>query len=660
MPKHPENLKDLRSVDVTGEIKSYVVGLSNQIDDARNERKNLEQAVDRLHRLRYGVRPKKTHPWPGAANYSIPLIDTDIARIKPSYVNLAFAVSPIVTFEPYGAEDVDPAKKREMLFDWRMRTQVDFFMPYNYGLDMVLGAQGQTIFRTIWKYTTRTYYEELDLEELDERILEAIYDPRVDDELLFRIIQEELDIDIDFEENIKAIDKAIKQFRDGKTSLKMTLLEVDEDKPEVTACDPFVDLTVPYDTKDINDARLIDYKYWVSKNDLKIAIRDEKYEAFSDSEIDSWAKGERPRVNSHAMTSTGDNDMVLMHETCCWYDVDGDGIEDRCIVTWPDASPESVLRFIELPYDHGQWPYVQIKRELTDSHFYSTRGIPSLDEDFQVGVSTAVNQAIDNGTLTNTPVQVARKGVISNPRNRRFVPGEFVETNGATSDYELRQSVNASQPILFQQAQFLKSFSDARHGQQTSGLSSQTDLAGMGQGGKKTAREVDAIMQLQGQAQSLDLQVFQQQMAKVYYQIDALYWQFGSDEEEIAITGQAPIRVSRDEIQGKFNIVPNGRLDNSSPQMRLQKTMTAFNIGFQNPYVRQKELIQEVYKNLDQRYAQIFLKDDEELAQEQQQQMQMIQGQLAQQVNLRKISDDLDVRKEMLLEPIQGKKFAAD
>lgn len=660
---NPEDLKNLNKIEVTEELKSFVTELSRDIDEEINELSRWSQAVDRLDRLRYGVRTKKTHPWLNAANFVIPQIDTDIARLKASYVNLAFNVSPVVTFTPYGPEDVEPARLREELFDWRMRTQVDFFKPYNYGVDLVLGSRGQAVFRTIWKFTTNTYTVTLDLEDFPPQVVDAIFDPRMTDNLLFQVIQEQYRIDLDFDENVEEIQKAVKSFRDGKTKIELVLLEVDEDQPEVTALDVKDDLVIPADTKELNDARFIDYRYWVTKNDLKISMSNGKYEKYDDKDIDSWA-GSMQTAGFRTNNITPNDDMVLLHETCAWYDINDDGIKERCIVTWPDAAEQSVLRFIELPYDHGEWPYVQVKREMTGDGFYETRGIPSLIEDFQTGMSTALNQAIDNGTLLNMPERVARKGVISNPRNRRFLPGELTEVNGSITEYETRVHGNAAQPILFQQVQFLKSFADSRLGQLTSNFSSQTDLAGIGERGKKTKAEVDSLVSLQAQAQSLDLMVFQNQMADVYYQIDALYEQFGPEEEYVQITGQQPRRVGRDEIKGRFSIVPNGRLDNATPQQRLQKDIAAYQIGLQNPYVKQKELIEEIFNNIEARLAKTLLKSDEELLQEQQQQAQAIEAQKVQSVQegvaVRKMSDDLDIRKEVLLTPIQGRKYAPD
>lgn len=660
MKQHPENLDDIKSIGITDEIKEFVSQLATDVDEEKSNRKWWEEKIDRYRCLRYGIRKPKTHPWPGCANYSLPLIDADITRLKPAYVNLAYSVSPVVTFQPYGPEDLEPAQKREKLFDWRLRTKVKFFPPYVLGIDRML-EQGLTVFKTIWKFNTRTYSEIIDIEELAPEVVDVLYDARVSDEDLFKIFQEELKIDLEHEENIDAINKAIEDFRSGETKLELDIVETADNQPEVIAVDLREDLVVPQDTINLNDARLIDYIFPTTVNDLKIAMRDGKYEHYDEDEIESWAN-KTPTDKQPGLLYRESDDVVWIHETCCWKDVNDDGIKERCITTWPEADPSSPLRFIELPYDHGEWPYVDVRRELNDDGFYTSRGIPELDEDFQKGISTLFNQTVDAGTIMNNPQVVYKTNTLVNPRNIRYTPGERVEVNSTTSDYEVRQLTNIAQPAMLQLSQYLKSWADQRNGNQTSGVSDDTVLSGQGQGGKKTAKEIELITALHTNVQSLDLQVFQQQMARVYHQIDSLYDQFGDDEETILVTGQLPERVTRGEIQGKFDVVPNGRLDNSTPQVRLRKAVTALQLFNQDPYIKQRELREFVMDDLDDNLSQRVVKTEQEVMQEQQMQMQMqmqMQNeQLRKQIGIRKMSDDMDIRKEMLLTPIQGKKFA--
>lgn len=616
MPKsevHPEALSEVNSLEITGEVREFISEMKNSIEYHQNQRMDWETRVDRWAQLRFGIRNKKTFPWPGAANYMLPLIDSDINQLKPPYVQLAFGVSPTVSYEGFGPEDQEPARKRELLMDFRLKNQMDFFKPYVIGVDKML-EKGFVVFKISWNFETRAYTEFFDLNDLDPDVVLAMH--QTTDEMLFSMIEEELKPDMEFDENVEAIWKAIKKFRNGKTKIEIEFVEKEHDEAAVTACDPKEDITVPIDTQDLNDARFIDYKFWISKNNLKRAMRDDKFEEYSDDEIESWlSKSYQGRYMQSArdgVMNYGRPEMILMHETCVWYDVNDDGIDERCIVTWPDAAPEAVCRFIELPYDHGQWPYVQVKRELIDDWFYASRGIPALDEDFQVGISQKFNQDIDTQTILNTPTWITRKNAVKNIRNLKYVPGQWLEVEDPTKDAQLVQNPNLSQSTFLTSAQYLKGWANERLGRIGAASSSPVNIPGQGEGGKKTAREVSAISYLGSQATSLDLMVFQMQMQRVYSQIDALYEQFGSEEEEIMV-GEKPMKISRREIQGRFNIVPTGKFDNSMPELRFQKSLNLLKLFANDPDVKQYELKKQVMQDLDLRLARKLLLTPEEI-----------------------------------------------
>lgn len=651
--KDPEALSDLKSAKIDAGVKDFVNGLSSAVVQDKSARGFWETAIDRYKALRFGLRNIKNFPWKNCANYSMPLIDTDITRVKPAYVNLT-NISPIVSFEPYGAEDIEPARKREFLFDWRMRTQVKYFKPYVTGIDYLL-SEGATIYKTSWKFETRNYYKTIDLADLSQEVLGALYDPRMDDPMLHKILVEEFLIDDEFDENVEAINKVIKEFREGKSSFELKLVEISADHPELTPCSIREDITFPIDTCDLQEARRIDFVFTKSKNDIKLAMKNGRYAKYSEEDIDSWA-GSVPMNKMRRNTNSNENEadeLIWLHETCCWYDIDGDGYEERCIATWPDAKPDCVLRFIENPYDHGEWPYDLVKREYIGPGAFESRGYGALGEDFQNAITAFVNQSVDNGTITNTPRVKYKRGSIANIRNLRYVPGEAVEMLTSVEDMQIEHTGNSSQGFLFQSAQYFKSWSDQRTGNLSSGLTAPNNQSGQGPAGSKTAKEVGLVEQLQSETQSLDLQVFQEQMANVYYKIDSLYEQFGPDEEEFLITGEKPMKVSRREIQGKFNIIPNGKLDNSNPQLRAAKSFNLMRVFLNDPMINQRELKELFLAESDVRLIKVLLKTPEQLAQEQQAQVQAQekakQEAIQTQLGLKKAGDDLDIRKSHLI-----------
>lgn len=665
--KDPEALDNLKAVELTDEIINFVSQLDHSIEEEKSNRNDWETRIDVYTKKRYGIRAKKSFPWVGAANFVLPQIDSDINRLKPAYVNLAYGVSPIVTYEPYGPEDVVPARKRELLFDWRMRTQVKFFKEYCLGVDYML-HNGFKIYRTGWKFELRTYCKYLNLEDLPKEVLEAIYMPEVNDDILFHIIAEEMKPDLTLQENVDEINKVITKFRAGKTKFEFEFVEKSANRADVRACNPRDEVVFPVDTCDIQDAQFIDYRFYIPKNDLKKSMKSGKFTEYDDYEIDSWAKktfnagtdyikGLRDGKNNYM--NRRDNE-VLLHEVATWYDVNDDGIDERVLITYPEGSPSTILRFIENPYDHGLFPYVVVRREFNDAEIMSSRGIPALDDDFQTGISTLFNQDIDAGTIATTPTVVARKNSVKNLRNLRYVPGQVVETENGASDYTVTQNPNLGQTARFNSMQYLKAWSNDRIGNITAAISQANNSPGNGQQGQKTAREVSAIESSSGMLQSMDLLVFQNQMAELYYQIDSLYYQFGDDDESLMITNERSIKISRKEIQGKFNIIPNGRLDNANPALRAQKMLAMLQMFINDPYTRQDVLRKLYLDDYDVRISQQLLKTPQELQQDAMMQMQSQNDQLMTALKMQQGKDNLEIRKEALLAPITGRKYAED
>jgi len=666
--KHPENLKDNEAVKITQEIKDKITSLSQDIEEAKQRRGVWDTRQEDYYRKRFQLRRKRNFPWAGYPNYILPLIDSDIQKAKPAYINAAFGVYPIVTYEPFNPQSIQAARNREALLDYRIKHKMDFFEPYCIGVDKALQT-GFVVFKIIWKFASRKYSETLDISDLPPEVQDALYDVITTDAMIKKIAQEEFSVDMDFAENDEALDKMVSEFREGKTEFKMTFMEKEHNKAEVIACDPKEDIVVPADTQNIQDARFVDYRFYSTINELKIAMRDGKYEKFSDDELMEWTGKEtrsnrQDKLHREGITESGlSEELVYLHETCVWHDIDGDGIMERCIATWPNSAPEKVLRFIENPYDHGRWPYEQVERELIDVGFYSARGIPALDDDFQTGISASFNNDLANQLIVNTPFIKYTKNAVTNIRNRKFIPGEAVEVRDMNG-YSVEQSVNSSQGAFMVTQQQLKAWAQERIGNQSAGLTAINNPTGNGQGGKKTAREIEEISSVSGQSQTLDITTWQMQMKWVYYQIDSLYFQFG-EEEEFIMTGEEPQKVSRRDIQGRFNMVPTGKLDNSHPGLRAQKSFQVFEMFRGDPGVRQDELYQMVIGDLhDSKTAKRLLISKEERAQQAQAQIQAQeqakQKAVVEAVEIKRLGSMVELEKELGMAEIHGRKFAPD
>jgi hypothetical protein len=510
----------------------------------------------------------------------------------------------------------------------------------------------------------------LDLADLDQNVLEALYMPEVDDNTLGQILVEEFLPDLTLEENIEAIKKVIKQFRAGKTKFEFNFVEKSVNTAEVIAINPRTDIIFPVDCTDIQKASFIEHRYPMRKSEIKSMMKVGKFKPYDDYEIDQWSgatnydnstadylKGVRDGVSSYY---EDDEDSIIICEVDTWYDVNNDGVDERVRICYPYNNPSKVLYFIENPYKHGKFPYVVVRRELNDAEIMSSRGIPQIDEDFQTGISTLFNQDIDAGTISTTPTIVARKNSVKNLRNLRYVPGQVVETENGSADYQVTQNPNLGQSARFANMQYLKAWANDRIGNMQAAISSSNNTPGQSQIGTKTAKEVTAIASMASQNTAMDLMVFQYQMKDLYYQLDSLFYQFGDEVEELTITGEQPMKITRQEIQGKFSIVPNGKVGDADPVARSQQAQGIFQILQGNPFVRQDRLIKMFIDSHDVRVSKALLKTPQEMQQDAQQQIMAENDKLGVALNMQKAKNLMEVEKVAMLTPIEGRKYAAD
>jgi len=96
--------------------------------------------------------------------------------------------------------------------------------------------------------------------------------------------------------------------------------------------------------------------------------------------IDKIANKQDVDLSSHTIDVTRDeregiqrlqstNNLVKIWECYCWYDINNDGTEEKCVVTIaPDFNQE--LRKITLPFYSGNFPFVKLFYELTSDRWF--------------------------------------------------------------------------------------------------------------------------------------------------------------------------------------------------------------------------------------------------------------------------------------------------
>jgi len=613
---HPESLEKQNEVKFSSEDirNQFVKDLNGEIDDAIAARGKWENRQTRWYKKRYGIRPKKSFPWPGCANLHIPLTDKTIRKIKPSYVNLIWASMPYVCdFVGMGMgpeDDTAAAELNEPFFDWLFKVRMRAFKPTVLLVDKML-EKGFSLAKILWETKTRRYTQTISLKDIPPKWRQVIEDPLTTDDELAQYLADAVEFNLDDENESKQVWDAVRKYREGDQEFQFEMEEFEYNAPKLLCKDP-KDVIVPADTTDLQLARWIADRSWFTYNDLKLGAYDEKYEdsAVKDlgARLNKTSTGQKPNVKRDlsqysTLESTKDNregmsdfiansDLIEIMEVCCYYDINGDGIDEKCILTYPKEYPEIILRFIEYPYAHNRWPYVKIPFEYNDERYHSPRGAVEILDPIQTEITVQHNNKLDRQTLTTAPFFKFVPGTI-NPSNIRFIPNQGVPVP-RMDVLEVVQLQDMSYSFE-KEEMILKAWAEEYIGVMDFGIG---NVAKMSE--RRTATEIDALKQDRNQVFSLDARIFQDAMAEVYYQTWALWMQYGEDEIHIKITGQPkPRMVRKEDIMGQFNIVPSGTLQNTNPVMEAQKSLADITQFANDPYIDQYELRKDYWLRRD-------------------------------------------------------------
>ena len=599
MVKAKDIKKDPESLDQTQQVKmkdrdDFIKDLHGKIDQDLGDREQRDEKLTRWYKKRYGIRPSsKNFPWPGASNIHIFLTDEKIRKLKPNYINLAFEGDPVVMFQALGDTPLERATAAELLMDWVLKYKMNqapgmnYFRSLSLTVDRML-EKGKGYGKVIWDYRCNNTTTFVNIEKLPPEILEIVSDPLIMDEELLEIIYTYSELTPVIDEDVEQANNMVTQFRDGKKMLKYKAKTEIYNGPRLIPIDD-KDLIVPNYTTDIQEATRITHRLYLTANNLQMGAKSGKYSQKAVNKvIEEKKRSEKVQTKADGIISTEElsvlkqqregisqyetnSDLFEIWEIYFWYDIDGDGIEEKVVCTYHPASHE-ILRMIEFPYNHYKWPFVVFDYELNDDRFYSQRGLPELLDHYQTEVTVQENAKLDRMTLANSLQFKYRIGAL-NPKNVRFIPGQGIPVHRMEDLQEL--------PISNVDLSFDTEMSKIRALAET--YIGQPDLNLQGAGGeRKTAFEVSEMVSLGKQVFSFDARLFKDALHKLYDQIFELWIQYGPNNVEVKVTGGQPISLTKMDIIGNFEIVPSGEFTLLSRTLEVQRAFADLQLALQD------------------------------------------------------------------------------
>jgi len=532
------------------------------------------------HKLRMRIKKKKTFPFPGCSNIRLPTLDTKIKKVKSGLVNVIFGVRPIVQVVPSPSGNWQSAMKIEKFLDHLILDVMRFKQKAIISIDRML-EKGFYLLKPYWRLETTTRIETINLKELNLQEVLWIYDPDRQPEELVQAMAERLQADLSpmaAKDNISNLTEAAEKILNGETSITVELQDVLYNFPDVALCQPEKVYVPTYTGYNPQSARYIIHEFFISAEELKANAKSKGWDknavesvlykkevSLQDKQIEI-TKDEREGIER--LQGEG---LVKIWECYCWYDLNNDGIKEKCVVTVA-ADFDKVLRKITLPFYSGKFPFVKLFYELTDDRWFSHRGIPELIEDIVKEIDIQHMQKIDYGTMTNAPMYIFRAGQI-NKNAMQFVFGQGIPVHGMQQlDDILKplQQHNSNIDFSYEREQMMLETKIEE-------LIGQIDFTLQSMINKRQPRTLGEVqMQWQNQQMvfSLDSDIVRTQFEELFNWIWNLWCQYGDDEYEFAYFGREgweKIKLSREEVQGKYKITVRGNDQNTNPQLRIQK-----------------------------------------------------------------------------------------
>lgn len=639
----PDALAKVNALKRDQAILDFVTGIRLEIEHAGTDRVAWEENTTRWFKKRYGIRPAvKNFPFPNASNTHIFLTEETIRRIKPNYLNLAFEGDPLCLFEPYGGTPVENAMNAEVHMDWLLRHHMDRAPGLNYirALSIVVDLfleKGFAFAKTTYEHQFRSYTETIDIDDLPEDIRLFITNSQTSTDEIAQLVADLTGMSLENPSQSDRIRAAVAEFKAGKDRVRLRVDATLYRGPRVSPIDP-ADLFVPPDTTDIETWRFGVHRMGMTLNELRGGEKAGKYHKDAVDQVaanpgtkreDMFSTLKQTKASREGVTEYLASSSVLeIWEIYTWYDIDGDGVEEKVVITYHPSS-QAILRVIEYPYRHGQWPVTRFEYELSDVRWYSPRGVPAFLDHYQTNATNLENAKQDYMTLANSLQYKYRTGSM-NPGQIQWILGQGIAVN-RMEDME-----------VFQMPRLDVSFDTELEKQRSLAkeLIGQPDLAMAGmqqQQERRTAFEVSEMVSMAKQIFSLDARLFKASLQRMYYQIFALEMQYGPDEYWIRTTGSPkPVATPKEQLEGDYAILPNGEFSLLARTLEVDRARQIVELAIkdQSGAIDPYEAWQNYFLKFDPRASKRVLAKREVYQQIQQMQMQMKQAEITQKLAL--------------------------
>ena len=526
------------------------------------------------YNARLGLRRRTNRPYPGASEVPIPITDKFITKLKSMFVSVATLMKKqvIVTLDDgevttpetkASAERIERAlnnliKKRDFGWAKKVTLFVDYFL-----------ENGHAVFKVIEKFYSKTINRSINIEDNyspeDIKVLKSMKK----DELRMILAQRE-EMDLEDEDDLKQIDKAIEQFKSGKKILTFVKKEI-YSEPTVIP-ERGLRIIVPSSGTETQRLPRICHDMWMGYEELLKLAKNKIYDlgTVEDLNPDGGTNDDGLTNTSWAISegiSTLDvrSGLFNVRECQSWYE------NEKWVFTWIEQAGEDsskhgipdirVLQELPLPYDHGMWTYVKHDYELKNTRWYSSRGVPEKIRGLHQTIEKMYNARLIRDEMNNAPMWRVSKQLGMAGDEIRMRPGQVIQ--GEAGEIEMLNkgiTTDVSSERLEQQAK--------AYAEEYLSIADFSNRSAVNQGYARTATEIQAINQSSTRQVNMDISLFLDTLSEVANHMYLIVKQAVVRPMKIA-----GVVLTPDDFLVKVNVAWSGSLDATDPQMQMGKAI---------------------------------------------------------------------------------------
>jgi hypothetical protein len=359
----------------------------------------------------------KPFPWEGASDSRVRLSET-ITNEEVRKMMIAFDRSKR---RVAGTEQTDwqSAGQVGLLVDWMVKTQMLEAREEMRMASELRQGNGACLMRVWWHQEHDTDQKEVTLEELSviaqeipaiDELIALVMDGGLDDEAAEMLISFAPEIEL------KDAKRAVKDLREtGRAEYPIAYLKVN--RPRWSARKIYRDVFFPTNTETIDSARWIADRYFLTENQVREKANSDGWsksfinkvlEHKGKTSLDAWHErlneGKFGAESSYELAMDDNDDLIEIFYVYS-KDVNSKGIPATYVqpVSW-HVKDEGAKKPALLNYKHGQYPFVKMQRELNARGMIQSRGIGELLQTDQASLKIQTDYGADRTSIDILPM----------------------------------------------------------------------------------------------------------------------------------------------------------------------------------------------------------------------------------------------------------------